>query len=285
MMQEYDYEYAEFFYYTPADLDREGRLWPVRAGRSRAKPNYKVGPKRIECYSLHFIHDGMLRLEHDGKQTDLRKDDLFCLFPDRTYHYRMLPSDTPLRMSWLALDGDRAKPLLELAGLSPEKPYGRKLATPRVKDAAEQTIRTLAEVERWSPSAALKLQSLVCGLLADLIPATASVSSAESSGWIGECLEYMELHATEGISVQQVAAFAGVHRSYFTQVFTGQTGLSPIKYLQRIRMEKAKRLLRETSATITEIALTLGYPSLYTFTRAFKMYYRMSPQAVRATEG
>ena len=280
-MQEYDYEFADFIYYTPGNLDREGRLWPVRAGRSQAKPNYKVGPKRIECYSLHLIQDGMLRLEYGGRQTDLRKGDLFCLFPGRTYHYRMLPADKPLRMVWLALDGERAKPLLELAGLSPDKPYGRNLVNAGVEASAVRTIRRLEEIERWSPSAALELQSLVCGLFAELIPDTASPYSSDNAGWIDECLEYMELHATEGISVQQVAAFAGVHRSYFTQVFTGQIGMSPMKYIQKIRMEKARRLL-ETNATITEIALSLGYPNLYTFTRAFKMYFQMSPQAVRA---
>lgn len=79
-MQEYEYEYAEFIYYTPGYLDKEAQIWPVRAGRSLAKPNYRVGPKRIECYSLHFVHEGMVRLEFDGKRVDLQKNDLFCLF-------------------------------------------------------------------------------------------------------------------------------------------------------------------------------------------------------------
>ncbi|MFC4597509.1 helix-turn-helix transcriptional regulator [Cohnella hongkongensis] len=282
-MQEYDYEFAEFIYYTPGSLDRDGRLWPVRAGRSLAKPNYKVGPKRIECYSLHFVQDGMIRLEYGDRHADLRKGDLFCLFPGLTYHYRMLPSDAPLRMSWLALDGDRVRPLLELAGLTPDKPYGRERIDDRVRESAERTIQALQAGARWSPSTALELHGLVCGLFADLIPDTAAVYSSEPAGWIEECLEYMELHASEGISVQQVADFAGVHRSYFTQTFTRQIGISPMKFIQRIRMEKASRLLRETNATVTEIALSLGYPNVYTFTRAFKSYYRVSPQALRST--
>ena len=57
--------------------------------------------------------------------------------------------------------------------------------------------------------------------------------------------------------------------------------MPPLKYLQRIRMEKAKRLLQETDATITEIALSLGYPNLYSFTRAFKIYYKVPPITMR----
>ncbi|ACX63057.1 AraC family transcriptional regulator [Paenibacillus sp. FSL H8-0457] len=280
-MQEYEYEYAEFIYYTPGYLDKEAQIWPVRAGRSLAKPNYRVGPKRIECYSLHFVHEGTVRLEFDGKRVDLQKNDLFCLFPGRTYYYHLLPSDAPLRMSWLALDGSRVRPLLELAGLVPESPFGRQMISSRVEKSAECVIDALAGVERWKPSVSLELHGLVYGLLAGMVPDAASAEPTELAGWINECLDYMELHATEGISVQQVAEFAGVHRSYFSNMFTSQVGMPPLKYLQRIRMDKAKRLLTETDATITEIALSLGYPNLYSFTRAFKIYFKVPPITMR----
>lgn len=284
-MQEYDYEFADFIYYTPGDLDKEGRIWPVRAGRSLAKPNYKVGPKRIECYSLHFVQEGKVRLEYEGKQTELQKDDVFCLFPGRTYFYDMLPSDRPLQMSWLAVDGDRAKPLLELADLTQEKPFRKKAVTSRVRASADQVIHKLAGAQRWNPAGALELQSLICALFAGLIPETAPSQEAELASWIHECMKYMELHALEGISVQQVADFARVHRSYFTHVFTSQAGMPPMKYMQKIRMDKARQLLLDTDATITEIALSLGYPNLYTFTRAFKIYFKESPLTLRKTIG
>ena len=285
MMQEYEYEFADFIYYTPGDLDREGRIWPVRAGRSIAKPNYKVGPKRIECYSLHFVHQGHLRLEFDGGRVDLQKDDLFVLFPGRTYDYCRLPSDSTLRLSWLAVDGDRVMPLLELAGATPDKPYLQRRISARVRESAERVIGAMAGVERWKPAAALQLQSLVCGLFAELVADNAPPSAEEPAGWIHECMDFMELHATEGITVQQVAAFAGVHRSYFSNAFAQQVGMSPMKYIQKIRMEKAMRLLMDTDATVTEIALSLGYPNLYSFTRAFKVYYKAPPLTVRSTRG
>ncbi|MWV42678.1 helix-turn-helix domain-containing protein [Paenibacillus sp. HJL G12] len=280
-MQEYDYEFADFIYYTPGELDKEGRIWPVRGGRSLAKPNYKVGPKRIECYSLHFVYEGMIRFEFDGKWMDLKQGDLFCLFPGRTYYYYILPSVSPLRMSWLALDGERVKPLLELAGLTSGSPFRQKAVSSRVEESVEHVIDALAGEERWKPAATLELQGLIFKLLSGLIPDTAVSPSAEPSGWIHDCLDFMELHATEGISVQQVAAFAGVHRSYFSNMFAHEVGMPPLKYIQKIRMDKAKKLLQETDATVTEIALSLGYPNLYSFTRAFKIYYHVSPLAIR----
>lgn len=281
-MQEYEYEYAEFIYYTPGELDREGQLWPVRAGRSLAKPNYKVGPKRIECYSLHFVLEGKVGVDFEDQRMELQKDDLFCLFPGQTYHYYMLPSESPLQMSWLALDGCRVMSLLELARITPEWPFAHGKMTPPLKDTLDRMLGAMERFERWNPAVSLKLQGLACELLADLMPKSSVVQVSEPSGWIRECMEFMDLHATEGISVQQVAAFGGVHRSYFSNAFRSQVGVSPQKYIQDIRMKKAKRLLVETDATVTEIALSLGYPNLYTFTRAFKSYYKTPPMNVRS---
>ncbi|WP_276357318.1 AraC family transcriptional regulator [Cohnella caldifontis] len=280
-MKEYEYEFARFLYYTPGPLDREGGMWPVRAGRSRAKPQYKVGPKRIECFSLHFVLEGKARFEFGGRSVELQKNDLFCLFPGRTYHYSAIRSDPSLQLCWLALDGERVKPLLELAGVTPERPYRKEAVTPRAWKSVDRTLQVLEGAERWSPVVSLELQSGIYGMFAALIPDTATSASEEPAGWIRECLDYMELHATEGISVQQVAEFAGVHRSYFASAFAGQVGMPPQKYIQKVRMDKAKRLIQETDATVTEIAYSLGYPNLYSFTRAFKGYYQVSPMAMR----
>nr|WP_090111008.1 AraC family transcriptional regulator [Cohnella sp. OV330] len=282
-MQEYEYEYAQFIYYTPGRLDKQSQLWPVRAGRSIAKPSYEVGPKRIECHSLHFVSEGKVRIEWAGNWAELQKGDLFCLFPGRTYYYRQLTSESQLRMSWLALDGARAGALLELADVTPDRPYREKAVTPTVKASAERVIDALAVAERRKPAEAMALQGMVCELFAGLILDKTPMETEAQTGWIRECLDFIELHATEGISVQQVAAFAGVHRSYFSNVFAEQVGMPPMKYIQRIRMEKARLLLTETDATITEVALSLGYPNLYTFTRAFKGYYRVPPLSVRST--
>jgi len=285
-MREYEYEYAEFIYYTPGELDRDGQLWPVRAGRNLAKPHYQVGPKRIECYSLHFVLEGKIGLDFENRRQELQKGDLFCLFPGETYHYDRVSEESPLQMSWLALDGGRVKSLLNLAGVTPEKPFAHGKVTSLVKDVMDRTLGAMARFERWNPAVSLELQGLVCQLMAAMMSVSSSADQAsEPSVWIRECMKFMDLHSTEGISVQQVAAFAGVHRSYFSNAFTSQVGVPPQKYIQNIRMEKAKRLLVETDATVTEIALSLGYPTLYTFTRAFTSYYKKSPKYIRSAGG
>lgn len=99
--------------------------------------------------------------------------------------------------------------------------------------------------------------------------------------WVKQSVKYIELHAAEGLTVDQLASMAGVNRSYFSTTFSEQVGLSPLQYMTKVRMAKATELLAETRATVTEIAYSLGYASPFAFTRAFAGHLGMPPSAYR----
>lgn len=88
----------------------------------------------------------------------------------------------------------------------------------------------------------------------------------------------MDMHFTEDISVKDVAKYIGIHRSYFTTSFVKDMGITPVQYLIKLKMDRALEMLAEQSHTITEIAYSLGYSDLYSFSRAFKNYHGISPK-------
>jgi AraC-like DNA-binding protein len=102
--------------------------------------------------------------------------------------------------------------------------------------------------------------------------------------WVEKSKQYMHTHYTENISVKDVANYIGFHRSHFTSSFVNEVGISPIKYLLKLKMEKASKLLSKDTYTITEIAYSLGYSDLYSFSRAFKNYYGSSPKQYEKTK-
>lgn len=57
---------------------------------------------------------------------------------------------------------------------------------------------------------------------------------------------------------------------YFRKLFTKTFGISPIKYLKKIRMQKAKELLMADSGSISDIARLTGFTSISTFSKVFK---------------
>ncbi|SDT30928.1 AraC-type DNA-binding protein [Paenibacillaceae bacterium GAS479] len=282
-MLEYDIEFAEFLYYSPTEMDIESPFWLLRAGHSIAKPGYRVGPRRIECYSIHFVREGRLVVESGGKRTVLQAGDVFCMYPNRTYVYYRENDRDNLQLAWLRFDGPGMGRLLTHAGFKPEAPCRRGKWNAELQGLIEAIFAELRAEGRDQIAACLELKSMLYRFFSYFIQlgeATETDQTVKKS-WVAHSMDYIKLHATEGITVQQVANFAGLNRTYFSTIFTKSAGISPADYIANIKMNKAKEMLLTTSASVTEIAYSLGYPTLFAFTRAFKNYHSLSPSGYR----
>lgn len=85
----------------------------------------------------------------------------------------------------------------------------------------------------------------------------------------------------EGISVADVVKIAGVHRSHVHNAFIRRTGLSPGQYLNKLRMEKGAEMLMAQDMSVTDISYSLGYPDLFSFSRAFCRHFGIAPTHYR----
>jgi len=74
----------------------------------------------------------------------------------------------------------------------------------------------------------------------------------------------------------------GIHRTYFSKLFTEQVGVNPSDYLRKLRMEKALHMVQYSSRSIVEIGLRIGYSDAASFTRAFGQYYGYPPSRARS---
>lgn len=83
-------------------------------------------------------------------------------------------------------------------------------------------------------------------------------------------ITYLENHFSEKISREQLAAIAGVSGSHYSTLFKQFTGFTPNEYLSRLRVHRAKELLLNSSSTLREIALKVGYKDEFYLSRRFK---------------
>ncbi|WJH37586.1 helix-turn-helix transcriptional regulator [Paenibacillus sp. CC-CFT747] len=77
-----------------------------------------------------------------------------------------------------------------------------------------------------------------------------------------------------------MAQTLGYHRTYLSKIFKQQTGLSPMNFLLKIRMERA-RLLLEKPLTIEQVASSVGFSDALYFSKQFKKWYGASPSDYR----
>ena len=99
--------------------------------------------------------------------------------------------------------------------------------------------------------------------------------------------EYMERAASfihynyRTIEVKDVVRFIGFSRGYLATAFKRVYGISVQEYLLRVRMQKAKELLKATELQIQEIGERVGYEDQLNFSRIFRKYEGISPSEYR----
>jgi YesN/AraC family two-component response regulator len=98
---------------------------------------------------------------------------------------------------------------------------------------------------------------------------------------IRQAMAYIHKHYSEAISRQDIAQRINISEDYLTFCFRQEMGTTPIKYLQRYRVNQAKRLLKDSSKTITEISLDVGFSDSGYFSRIFHRETGMSPDHFR----
>lgn len=284
--KDYGHEHAEFLYHTPSGWEQKQSVWAVRGGQSVTKPGYYAGLKLMDCYSLHLVTEGRLILREGDREIELEGGDLFCKYKGRSYTYFRDPDCVKMTLSWLAFDGPGAEHLLGEAGFTPDQPYVRG----QIDSALLAALTELFQLVRRSPAGsslphALELQSSLLRFFARLTETTMEHRRIPSMNWVRRSIQYIELHAAEGLSVEQLAELAGMNRNYFSTAFAEQVGLTPLQYMTKVRMDKAAELLDNTAVSVTEVAYSLGYANPFAFTRAFVKYTGMPPSAYRKRSG
>lgn len=94
--------------------------------------------------------------------------------------------------------------------------------------------------------------------------------------------DLVDARYAEPITVDDLAAAAGLSRAHFSRMFSRTFGESPHAYLQSRRLERAAALLRYTDRTVADICAMVGLTSVGSFTTAFARAYGKPPAAYRA---
>jgi signal transduction histidine kinase/DNA-binding LacI/PurR family transcriptional regulator/AraC-like DNA-binding protein/ActR/RegA family two-component response regulator len=85
----------------------------------------------------------------------------------------------------------------------------------------------------------------------------------------------------EQLTRDQLAAQVGVSGDYLTACFRQEMGVTPIAYLNRYRISRARALLEEGGRSVTEVALSVGFSDLANFSHTFHREVGMTPSAYR----
>ena len=92
---------------------------------------------------------------------------------------------------------------------------------------------------------------------------------------------YLEARYSERFSIGEVADHFGVHPNHLSRCFREEYQCSPKQFLTALKLEKARQMLTDTDMSVTLVASLLSYDDQHAFSRSFKKYHGIPPNACR----
>lgn len=98
-----------------------------------------------------------------------------------------------------------------------------------------------------------------------------------------EAIHYMKENIEKKVALEDIARYLGYSASHFSMVFKKQTGQSPLNYMNKLKIEEACYLLKNTDMKINQICHKVGIEDCYYFSRLFSKTIGMAPKEYRLT--
>jgi signal transduction histidine kinase/DNA-binding LacI/PurR family transcriptional regulator/AraC-like DNA-binding protein len=98
---------------------------------------------------------------------------------------------------------------------------------------------------------------------------------------VRQATAYIEARYAEPIRREDIAGHVAITPDYLTDCFHQELGITPIAFLNRYRIRRAREMLDSTDLTVTEVAMATGFSSVSHFTRTFHRVVGVSPRAYR----
>ena len=250
-------------------------------GFAQCEPLHSYGPASRPNYIIHYIMDGKGIYQVGEKKYKLSKGQGFLIEPEELTFYQA-DQEEPWSYLWVGVGGTGAKKFIQDIGLNSQQRIfrcadGEKL-NEIVMDMMKHTRSTVSDLYYLQG----KLYELFSVLAADVVIEELMEENKENR-YIQEAVTYIRNHYAAGLTVEELAGYLGVNRSYFYTLFKNKLQLSPKEFLTKFRISRAREQLILTEESVENIAVACGYHSTLVFTKNFKQEAGMTPTEFRKT--
>lgn len=250
---------------------------------TRARPGFDrdVHPDSLEiCY----LASGRQTLAVGGEIFSLRGGEVFVTRPGEVHSTGGAPREKCL-LYWIRLNADPNHSHFLSASADEAASLQRALlALPRRFQGNKNIQEQLEAVLTLFLSRGPFWKSRVAGHLMSFAIETVLAAKKNPSGkkhpGIQNVLSYLEKNISENPGLEDLAALAGLSSGRFSAQFREATGIAPMEYVLRKKIESAKSALAQGGA-VTDVALDLGFSSSQYFATAFRRFTGTSPSRYR----
>ena len=146
-------------------------------------------------------------------------------------------------------------------------------------------IATLADARKLTARERFELRILTANALLSFASTISSAHDIPNTKIMTEATRWLEDHYAEKVTIDQLTTFMGYRKSRLFTLFRDLTGLTPIEWLNQLRVEKAAVLLADRTLSIQQVCRAVGFQSQAFFAKMFRRYKGLSPSRYRAQAG
>lgn len=230
-----------------------------------------------DFYVIGFIEGGKRHLWCKGREYNLRSGDLI-LFNPRDNHYCAPIGDEPLDYRAVNVKPEVMRNAVkEIMGKDSVLHFTQNVvlqseAAALVADVYDAILGNAPQLQKEETFFCLLEQ-----ILQEYSSTLDNVMHSEPDVQIKMLCAYMEKHFAENITLEDMLSMTSFGKSYLLRLFTKQVGVSPYRYLQTIRIDKAKKFLEQGIEPI-EVADMAGFSHQSHFTNFFKSFIGLTPK-------
>lgn len=263
------------YFFPKPQQHRDLLYYPVSAGFFECLPGYSVQRNTFSSYLMIVMMSGALSFQTRKTHGIARSGQVLLLDCNAPHFYA---AQNRCSFTFVHFDGAQSREIYEAI----ESTNGNLLMAQDINTLHEsigELIRTMRHEHIVNEAQA---STMLYALLMQLMQASGSTPDAlTGNAMVDRAIAYIQEHLSEKLTVEQVAAGCGYSASYFSHIFTQETGLSPYRFIMKSRMDSAAHLLQTTSLSVQDVAFQTGFNSIANFCYTFRKEMGASPHEYR----
>ncbi len=251
-------------------------------GSSDCEKNQSWGPGIRDYYSLYYVTEGSGYLTIDGQDYNIVEGTCFLVPPHVVVNYKpdLL---NPWSYHFIGFNGETADNYLNRIGLSISSPISSCDNGKKIEECFEYILSSVNHPKSADLQAISGFYALI-GTLCDYTePQVPKIqTTSRQADYIRQAIEYIETNYSRQITVEEISNHVGINRKYLTKLFNEKMDDSPKNYLIQYRINKACRLLKQSTLSIQEVSHSVGYTDALVFSKIFKKVIGTCPREYRS---
>jgi len=252
--------------------------------------------------SIWLVIEGTATIISDQIEYTIRKGDIVCIPPQTSQSWKSVDDSQPLHYYAFALEAKiglldfiRLYRFPRLASAIDPEDFKELLQSwQSIAQHCTSLVESVDEVELRRGQHTkldtnqtiryLKMQTLGLSWMLKLYETMHSYLPDQPVLYdqrISQICDYVSTHLSEPIMLDDLAERIGLGKEQFRSLFQQTHGTSPMKYVQLLRMQRAKELLTLTVCPIKDISVQVGFENQHHFSNAFRKYTGISPLEYR----